>query len=113
MLIPVPVPEATSPTTAPVPETTPPTTVPVPEATPPTAVPVPAATPPIASPNPEPTPPIVYPVPVATPPTTAVYGHYGGMAIVAIEAIVHPGHQYGCQKKRLDLRIGASEANFA
>ena len=41
------------------------------------------------------------------------YGHYGIMAIVAIGAIVHPGHQYGCQKKRMELRIAASEANLA
>ena len=40
------------------------------------------------------------------------YGHYGIMAIVDIGAIVHPGHQYGCLKKRLDLRIAASEADF-
>ena len=34
------------------------------------------------------------------------------MAIAAIDAIDHPGQQYGCLKKRLDLRIAASEVDF-
>ena len=34
------------------------------------------------------------------------------MAIVAIDAIVDLGHRYGCLKKRLDIRIVASEADF-
>ena len=35
------------------------------------------------------------------------------MSTVAIDVIVDQGHQYGCLMKRLDLRIVASEANFA
>ena len=35
------------------------------------------------------------------------------MAIAAIDAIVDQGHQYRCLMKRLDLRIAASEADFA
>ena len=31
------------------------------------------------------------------------------MAIVAIDTIVDPGCRYGCLKKRLDLRISASD----
>ena len=41
------------------------------------------------------------------------YRHNGrikDIAIVAIDAIVDPGRRYGCLKKRLDLRISASEA---
>ena len=34
------------------------------------------------------------------------------MAIVAIDAIVDPDYRYGCLKKRLDLRIAASETDF-
>ena len=34
------------------------------------------------------------------------------MAIVAIDAIVDQGNQYGCLKKRLDLMIPASKADF-
>ena len=30
------------------------------------------------------------------------------MAIAAIDAIVEPGHRYGCLKKRLDLRNATS-----
>ena len=41
------------------------------------------------------------------------YCHNGPMAIVAIDAIVDPDYQYGCLKKRQDLRISASEAIFA
>ena len=33
--------------------------------------------------------------------------------IAAIEAIVDSDHWYGCLKKHLDLRIGASEADYA
>ena len=49
------------------------------------------------------------------------YGNYGhnaimaifrDMAIVAIDAIVDLGHRYGCLRKRLDIRIVASEADF-
>ena len=40
-------------------------------------------------------------------------GHIGHIAIVAIDAIVDPDYQYGCLMKRLDLRIAASEADFA
>ena len=32
--------------------------------------------------------------------------------IVAIDAIVDQGNQYGCLKMRLDLRIATSEADF-
>ena len=35
------------------------------------------------------------------------------MAIVAIDAIVDSRYHYRCLKKRLDLKIGASEGNFA
>ena len=42
-----------------------------------------------------------------------IYGsHYSAMAIVAIDAIVDLGYRYGCLKKRLDIRIAASEADF-
>ena len=34
------------------------------------------------------------------------------MAIVAIDAIVEPDYQYGCLKKRLDLKIAAFEADY-
>ena len=34
------------------------------------------------------------------------------MTIVAIEAIVDLGYRYGCLKKRVDIRIAASEADF-
>ena len=40
-------------------------------------------------------------------------GHNGDMDIVAIDAIVDADYQYGCLKKRLDLRIAASEAKYA
>ena len=33
-------------------------------------------------------------------------------AIVTIDSIVDPGHRYMCLKKRLDLRIVSSQANF-
>ena len=39
-------------------------------------------------------------------------GHIRDMAIVAIDAIVDPGHRYGCLEKRQDLLIGAPEADF-
>ena len=39
-----------------------------------------------------------------------VYGNYGH---IAIDTIVDPDYQYGCLKKRLDLRIEASEAKYA
>ena len=41
------------------------------------------------------------------------YGQYGIKAIVAIDTIVDPGRQYGCLKKRHDLRILTPEAIFA
>ena len=41
------------------------------------------------------------------------YGHYGDMAIGTIDAIVDRGLPYRCLKTRLNLRIAASEANFA
>ena len=41
------------------------------------------------------------------------YRHNGHMTIVARDAIVDPDYQYGCLMKRLDLRIAASEADFA
>ena len=34
------------------------------------------------------------------------------LAIVAIDAIIDPHYHYRFLKKRLDLKIGASEANF-
>ena len=34
------------------------------------------------------------------------------MVVVAIDAIVNLGLQHRCPKKRLDLRIAASEADF-
>ena len=40
------------------------------------------------------------------------YGHYGNLAIVAIDTIVEAGNRYRCLKKHLDLRIAASEADF-
>ena len=39
-------------------------------------------------------------------------GHIRDMAIVTIDAIVDPCYRYRCLKKRLDLRIGASEADL-
>ena len=42
-----------------------------------------------------------------------VYGDYGHNAIMAIDAIVDSDQWCGCLMKRLDLRIVASEADFA
>ena len=38
-------------------------------------------------------------------------GHIRDIAINVMDAIVDPGHYYGCLMKRLGLRIGAFESD--